>query len=187
MNIGWNAKMARGVAIAMLMAGTACQRSEGDSTAGSGGMFGTARPAQNGATSGPAAGPGVPAALRTDPGAAPGPAVAPSAPGPAVAPAGPSAAPAAQDRRIRVNNNSGQTITLIKGSASNDNDWGQDRIPSGVLQTGNSVIIDFNDGNGECVYDLRATMIDGTERVQRAVNICTVVDWVVTPSGSEVR
>lgn len=175
----------RMAAVLALLASAACQRSEGDTTSG-GGMFGTGG-SKNGAASSavpaavqPAAQPvQQPVTQSMTPPMAPG-----TTPGPvAQAPAG----PAAQDRRIRVNNASSQTITLIKGSATSDSDWGQDRIPSGVLRPGGTVMIDFDDGNGECVYDLQATLQDGTLRVRRGVNICQVVDWIVTDDDSAVR
>ena len=44
---------------------------------------------------------------------------------------------------------------------------------------GDSVTVDFDDDNGECVYDLQATLADGTFRVAAAVNVCRVADWTV--------
>ena len=182
MTAHWSKTTIRAAAILALLAGTACQRSEGD--ASSGGMFGTGG-AKNGSVANAAPGAVQPALQPQQPGQQPmTPPVAPVAtPGPAVTPAG----PAAQDRRIRVNNASSQTITLIKGSATSDSNWGQDRIPTGVLRPGGTVTIDFNDGNGECVYDLQATLQDGTQRVRRGVNVCQVIDWIVTDDSSEVR
>lgn len=177
----WGKTTIRTAAVLALLASAACQRSEGDTTSG-GGMFGTGG-SKNGAAAAavqPTAQPAQqPVAQPMAPSMAPG-----TTPGQvAQAPAG----PAAQDRRIRVNNASSQTITLIKGSATSDSDWGQDRIPSGVLRPGGTVMIDFDDGNGECVYDLQATLQDGTLRVRRGVNICQVVDWIVTDDDSAVR
>lgn len=182
MKADWSKTTIRAAAILALLAGTACQRSEGDTSSSNGGMFGTG--AKNGSTAA-----AVPAAVQpaAQPPAQPmiPPPVAPGAtPGP-MAPA--PVAQAGQDRRLRINNASGQTVTIIRGSATSQNDWGQDRIPSGVLRTGNTVMVDFNDGNGECVYDLQATMQDGTLRVRRGVNVCSALDWTITEDSSEVR
>lgn len=184
MMANWGKAAVRGAAILALLGGAACQRSESDTTSG-GGMFGTGG-SKNGAASS-----AVPAVQPTaQPVAQPNtqPMTPPTAPGAVPDPMtqAPSG-PAAQDRRVRVNNASGQTITLIKGSPTSDSDWGQDRIPAGVLRPGATVVIDFNDGNGECVYDLQATLQDGTLRVRRGVNVCRVVDWTVTDDSSEVR
>ena len=91
------------------------------------------------------------------------------------------------DRRVRIINNSGETITLLHGSPTNVNDWGQDRIPTMTLAAGQATIVDFNDNNGECRYDLRATLSDGTTREQRNVNICQVSEWIVTPGGAAAQ
>jgi len=91
------------------------------------------------------------------------------------------------DRRVRVVNNSGQTISLLRGSPTSDQNWGQDRIPTMTLSAGQSTIVDFNDNNGECRYDLQATFADGSTREQRDVNICQVVEWTITDDGSSAR
>lgn len=91
------------------------------------------------------------------------------------------------DRRVRIVNNSRQTISLLKGSPTSDNDWGQDRIPTLTLSAGQSTIVDFNDNNGECRYDLQATFQDGSTREQRDVNICQVSQWIVTSDGASAR
>lgn len=91
------------------------------------------------------------------------------------------------DRRVRIVNNSDMTITLLKGSPTSDNDWGQDRIPTMTLSAGQSTIVDFDDGNRECRYDLQATFQDGSTREQRDVNICQVSEWTVTSDGSSAR
>jgi hypothetical protein len=91
------------------------------------------------------------------------------------------------DRRVRIVNNSGQAIALLKGSTTSDTDWGQDRIPTLTLSAGQSTIVDFNDNNGECRYDLQATFQDGSTREQRNVDICQVSEWILTSNGSSAR
>ena len=91
------------------------------------------------------------------------------------------------DRRVRIVNNSGQTISVLKGSPTSDQNWGADRIPTMTLSAGQSTIVDFNDNNGECRYDLQATFQDGSTREQRDVNICQVTEWIVTDEGSSAR
>ena len=91
------------------------------------------------------------------------------------------------DRRVRIVNNSEQTITFLYGSPSNVNEWGQDRIPTLTLAAGMSTIVDFDDSNGECRYDLKAQFSDGTSREQRGINICQVSEWTVTSGGSSAR
>ena len=91
------------------------------------------------------------------------------------------------DRRVRIVNNSGQTIQYLRGSPSSDQAWGADRIPTMTLSAGRSTIVDFDDGNGECSYDLQAQFPDGSTREQRGVNICQVSEWIVTDDGASAR
>ena len=91
------------------------------------------------------------------------------------------------DRRVRIVNNSGQTISFLRGSPTRDQNWGEDRIPTMTLSAGQTTIVDFNDNNGECRYDLQATFEDGSTREQRDVNICQVSEWIVTGDGSSAR
>lgn len=92
------------------------------------------------------------------------------------------------DRRVRVVNNSDQTITLIYGSSVGERAWGRDRIPTTTLAAGSATVVDFNDDNGECQYDLRADFADRSSREQRNVNICRVSEWAITGSdASTVR
>lgn len=100
---------------------------------------------------------------------------------------GASTAADGRDRRVRVVNNSGQTIQIVQGSAVSQGNWGQDRIPTTTLASGGSAIVDFNDNNGECQYDLRVTLADGTKRDQRNVNVCTVTEWTINSGGTAVR
>lgn len=170
-----------GLATLVLLGTAACQRED---PAASGGMFGGANKSANASAETPkAARGGTAQALMANSAAPAAPiAIAPATPVMPAATAGDG-----RNRQVRITNQSGQTITLIKGSPTSVSNWGQDRIPSGVLNAGATVMVDFNDNNGECVYDLQATMVDSTTRVQRGVNVCTVSEWVVTPDGSDTR
>lgn len=195
------AGMGRGAIILMLLASAACQQSGDTAQTGQGGMFGSGSGKQDNGSSGkaangsnaaapaPGAGPASVVAPASLPGQVPAPAPPPSAPGPTPAPAAqpqPSA-PAAEDRRVRINNRSGKVIAEIRGSPAREQDWGRDRIPQDVLADGRSVIVDFNDNNGECVYDLQVTFADGARRDQGGVDICRVSDWTITPTGTATR
>ena len=53
------------------------------------------------------------------------------------------------DRRVRIVNNSDQTVTLVRGSPTSDRDWGRDRIPTMTLSPGDATVVDFGtDNNG---------------------------------------
>ncbi len=175
-NRGWRrAALGRAVAALLLLASAACQ--QGGAEPANSGMFGSvvgkgenrSRDSFRASRSGNSAVP------------------APAAPATPDLSSATSTTPDGRDRRVRISNQSGQTITVIKGSPSSRSEWGEDRIPTTTLSDGSSVIVDFNDNNGECSYDLMATLADGTKLAQRAVNVCQVGEWTVTPDGAQAR
>lgn len=91
------------------------------------------------------------------------------------------------DRRVRIVNGSSRVITLVQGSPTNQNEWGADRIPTMTLTAGQATIVDFNDNNGECRYDLRVTFDDQNTAEQRNVDICRISEWRAAPGGGGVR
>jgi hypothetical protein len=99
----------------------------------------------------------------------------------------PTTAADGQDRRVRIVNNSGQTIRFVYGSPVTQSNYGRDRIPTTTLSAGGAAVVDFNDNNGQCQYDLRVVLADGTNVDQRNVNICRVALWTVAAGGGTVR
>ena len=91
------------------------------------------------------------------------------------------------DRRMRIVNDSDQRITLVQGSPVSESNWGADRIPTTTIAEGESVIVDFNDNNGECRYDLRVTFANSETAERRGVNICEASEWRAAPGGGNVR
>lgn len=189
---GWTGALGRGVAILALLGAAACQQAADDGGSRGGGMFGMGGKEDNRSRdsnrSANAQGPApAPTPGPTTPTGPQNPFGTPGTPVPTVTP-GPTAPTAdGRDRRVRINNQSGQTVTLVKGSPVSHNEWGRDRIPTTTLGNGQSIIVDFNDNNGECSYDLQATLQDGTERAQAGVNICQITDWTITPTGTQAR
>jgi hypothetical protein len=87
---------------------------------------------------------------------------------------------AALDRRIKIINSTGQTLTNIYASNVGEEDWQEDMLGSGSLGAGDSVIANLNDGSGYCKFDLKAVFEDGQSVVRRRVNICEVEQWEIT-------
>jgi hypothetical protein len=80
----------------------------------------------------------------------------------------------AANRNVVIFNATGRTIWRFYGSRTSTSSWEEDILGSTVLSNGNSVSIDFNDGTGACMFDLKAEFRDGTSIVQSDVNVCTV-------------
>lgn len=78
------------------------------------------------------------------------------------------------DRRVVISNATGRTIWRFYGSRSSTSSWEEDILGSNVLSNGGSVNIDFDDGTGACIFDLKAEFRDGSSLVQSGVDVCRV-------------
>lgn len=81
---------------------------------------------------------------------------------------------AALDRRVTIINNTGYTIVNFFGSNTGTNSWEEDILGRDVLPSGSSVVINFNDGTGYCMFDFLAIFDDGEQLVRENVNICEI-------------
>jgi hypothetical protein len=99
----------------------------------------------------------------------------------AVAGAAPAAAQSrdGQDRRVLIDNRSGQTIVYVRGSPSTDSSFGEDRIPDRILAHRQRATVNFDNGSRACVWDLRATLADGRHIDRMSVNVCQVSRWTI--------
>ena len=77
------------------------------------------------------------------------------------------------NRNVVIANATGQTIWRFYGSRVSTNSWEEDILGSTVLSSGSSTNINFDDGTGACVFDLKAEFRDGSSIVRNNVNVCT--------------
>jgi hypothetical protein len=146
------------VALALLLLPAACQRSDADADKGGvmgsiGGERGAGERGGNESRSGGADRPGRQAR------------------------SGGNSATDNYNRNVRIINGTDQIVVVVRARVAGMSDWGRDRIPTTVLQPGQEQIVDFNDNNGECNYDLQATLMDQSRREHSNVNICRVAEW----------
>ena len=78
-----------------------------------------------------------------------------------------------EDRRVRIINATGVTMTHFYASNSGRNDW--DVLPSGA-----SVRINIDDGSGACIYDFKARFADGDELIRYRINVCEITEYRYT-------
>jgi len=78
------------------------------------------------------------------------------------------------DRRVRIVNETGYTIVRFFASHTDAQSWQEDILGSDVLPSGSTVVINFDDGTGYCVFDLRAEFDDGDVLEKYDVNICEI-------------
>ena len=85
-----------------------------------------------------------------------------------------------QNRRVRVHNQTGWTIIGLYATDPTRTDWRGDLLVPEVLATGDSAVIDVDNGSGACVYVVRAEFANG-ERLERVgVNVCRIADYYFT-------
>jgi hypothetical protein len=78
----------------------------------------------------------------------------------------------ALDRHMTVVNETNFAIVQLYGSNVGTRNWSGNLLGDGGLPAGASVDIDFDDGSGYCMFDLRAVFEDGDEVVKERVNVC---------------
>ncbi|MEQ1725093.1 MAG: toll/interleukin-1 receptor domain-containing protein [Sphingopyxis sp.] len=120
-------------------------------------------------SSAPVAGATVPATPVQPQASAP----APSAPAPTAG----SQCTDGRDRHVVVANDTQTTLFRLYGSNVNRTDWEEDVLGSAVLNAGQSINVNWDDGSCECMFDFKAVFSDGTETVRRAFNVCTESQW----------
>ena len=81
---------------------------------------------------------------------------------------------AAADRRVDIVNNTGMTMTEFYASNSGTNDWEEDILGTDVLENGDSVEVNIDDGTNKCVFDFKAVFESGQELVRNRINVCQV-------------
>ena len=85
-----------------------------------------------------------------------------------------------QDRRVRIINATGVTMTHFYASNSGENDWQEDILGQDVLRSGASVVINIDDGSGACIYDFKARFADGDELERYRINVCQITEYRYT-------
>ena len=95
------------------------------------------------------------------------------------------AAPVAQsrdglNRRVRIHNQTGWTMTHFYASDSRVDSWQEDMLGSSVLSAGGSVLMNIDDGSGACLYDFKARFSNGQELTRFNVNVCQIADYYYT-------
>lgn len=86
----------------------------------------------------------------------------------------------ALDRRVRIVNKSSDFIYQVFGSNRDRSDWEEDVLGDDVLAPGDSIIVNFNDRSGYCIFDLKAVTREGAEAVRYGFNVCSMSTWNVT-------
>jgi NADPH-dependent 2,4-dienoyl-CoA reductase/sulfur reductase-like enzyme len=87
---------------------------------------------------------------------------------------------AAEDRRVRIINETNHTIVRFYGSNAGTTSWEEDILGDDVLRPGQSVVINFDDGTGYCKFDFKAEFDDGDEVIKNGVDVCEISSFRFT-------
>lgn len=86
----------------------------------------------------------------------------------------------AEDRRVRIINETGHTIVRFYASNVGANSWEEDILGRDVLRPGESVTVNVDDGTGYCKYDFKAVFDDGDSLVRQGIDVCKVSSYRYT-------
>jgi hypothetical protein len=96
----------------------------------------------------------------------------------AVATASASSA-AAANRHVLVVNETNHTLTNLYASSVRDNRYHGDWLGRSVIHPGESLVVDFDDGSGACLMDVKGVFSDETSVTNR-YNVCTGAEMTFT-------
>jgi hypothetical protein len=86
----------------------------------------------------------------------------------------------AEDRHVRIINETSHTIVRFYASNVEKGSWEEDILGQQILRPGASVKINIDDGSGHCMYDFRADFNDGDHLVRNGINVCNISSYRYT-------
>lgn len=86
----------------------------------------------------------------------------------------------AADRHVTVKNGTSWQLRELYGSNVGTDDWQEDILGRDVLEPGESVDVNFDDGSGACKFDFKGVFADGEEVVSNNVDVCSVGKFTFT-------
>lgn len=86
----------------------------------------------------------------------------------------------AEDRRIKLINESSSTIVEFHASNVGRNGFEEDILGKRIVGPGQSIVINLDDGSGYCKFDFLTVMRNGQKIVKRNIDVCTVETYRIT-------
>ncbi|MEQ9145847.1 MAG: hypothetical protein RLO08_15980 [Parvibaculaceae bacterium] len=83
----------------------------------------------------------------------------------------------AEDRRVRIINETSTTMVEFYASNVGADTWEEDILGYDVLPAGDSVMINIDDGTGYCLFDFRAVFADGDVLTRENVDVCEISSY----------
>ncbi|TFI57309.1 hypothetical protein E2493_15700 [Sphingomonas parva] len=98
-----------------------------------------------------------------------------------------AAAPDGKNRKITVENLSGQVVRELYASPVTAKTWEEDLLGQKTLASGTSINANIDNGTSECRYDLKAVRADGREYTHRDVNVCAASKWMLREESETIQ
>ena len=96
-----------------------------------------------------------------------------------------SAAPSqAENRNVRIINETGSTMMEFYASNVGETSWEEDILGRDVLPAGDSINMNIDDGTGYCLYDFKAVFADGDVITKDDVDVCEIASFRFTSARS---
>jgi hypothetical protein len=86
-------------------------------------------------------------------------------------------AASAQDRYVRIHNDTSVTLYRFYSTDSGSDRWGNDVMGSSTLEPGRSMRLNFDNKYGYCLFDFKAEFADGEVLERSEVNVCEIADY----------
>ena len=86
----------------------------------------------------------------------------------------------AEDRHVRIINETGHTMVSFYASNTATNSWQEDILGRETLPAGDDVEINIDDGTGHCLYDFKAVFDDGETLIKHNINVCETSSYRYT-------
>lgn len=85
-----------------------------------------------------------------------------------------------RDRNVTVVNGTRTTVRELYGSRVTTTSWEEDVLGADVLPAGQQRRVNWDDNSCECLYDLKAVLVNGAEIIRRRFNVCTESTWTIS-------
>jgi hypothetical protein len=83
------------------------------------------------------------------------------------------------DRWVMVTNKTEYAVIGLYGSRVSVGTWESNIIPNKFIGAMRQLAVNFGDGSGSCLIDLRAVMSNGQELIHRGFDACTLNEWTL--------
>ncbi len=84
---------------------------------------------------------------------------------------------AADHMKVRIHNNTGVTLYSFTSTNSGYQNWGSDVLGNKTLPSGSSMVLNFDNAYGYCLFDFKAVFEDGDVLTRGEINVCELSDF----------